>query len=228
MKTGFPVHNTIPLRKDAAVESQEQDRQLRDAAKLYERQFVNEMVKAMRATVSHSDLTEPTMAEKIYQDQMFDSYVDSWTERGGLGLADMIYDKLKTQVENWRNGPGEKPQGPLPLSNPQPVPLPTPTDLRIETQTRDKDSFGVLFEKSAYDGGAYPVMAPWGGRVANSFRTAEGRSVIQLDHGQGVRSQIAYLGTLRDGLAEVSPGEVIGAWAPEGRSLHWSVRGERA
>lgn len=70
------------------------DRQLKKASKLYEKQFLKEMVKAMRGTVSHSKMTQPSMAEKIYKDQLDDQYVDEWVETGGTGFSKIIYDQM--------------------------------------------------------------------------------------------------------------------------------------
>ncbi len=51
------------------------DGKLRDAAKMYEQHFLNEMVKAMRATV-HRDggFIQPNMAENIFSEQLDQQY----------------------------------------------------------------------------------------------------------------------------------------------------------
>lgn len=52
----------------------------------------------MKKTVSHSDITKPSMAENIYTDEMYSQYADKWTESGGNGLADVIYKELKEKI----------------------------------------------------------------------------------------------------------------------------------
>lgn len=74
------------------------DTQIKKAAKIYEQQFLQEMMKAMRQTVEHSELTKPSMAEKIYQDEMYNQYAEKWMESGGNGLADLIYKELKEKI----------------------------------------------------------------------------------------------------------------------------------
>jgi Rod binding domain-containing protein len=74
------------------------DDQLKSAAKMYERQFLEEMMKSMKKTVSHSEITKPSMAENIYTDEMYSQYADKWTESGGNGLADVIYKELKEKI----------------------------------------------------------------------------------------------------------------------------------
>lgn len=74
------------------------DEQLKTASKMYERQFLDEMMRAMKKTVDHSDLTKPSMAENIYTDEMYSLYADKWAEQGGNGLADVIYKELKEKI----------------------------------------------------------------------------------------------------------------------------------
>jgi len=72
------------------------DDQLKKASKMYEQQFLGEMMNAMKKTVVQTE--EPSMAEKIYKDQMNDLYVEKWADNGGNGLADLIYKELKEKI----------------------------------------------------------------------------------------------------------------------------------
>lgn len=72
--------------------------QLRKASKMYEKQFLQEMMRAMRKTVEHSEFSKPSMAEKIYQDEMYEQYAEKWVDGGGNGLADQIYRELKEKI----------------------------------------------------------------------------------------------------------------------------------
>ena len=72
------------------------DQQIDKAAKLYEQQFLGEMLNAMRKTVDHT--TEPSMAEKIYQDELHSQYVEKWADSGGNGLADLIAKELREKI----------------------------------------------------------------------------------------------------------------------------------
>lgn len=72
---------------------------LLEAARMYEKYFLGQMTKAMRSTVSFSELSKPSMGERIYREQLDDQYVDAWTERGGIGLANMIHDQMAGKME---------------------------------------------------------------------------------------------------------------------------------
>jgi Rod binding domain-containing protein len=90
----------IKSLKNKPVLSQEQqlEIQLRKASKMYEKQFLQEMMRAMRKTVEHSEFSKPSMAESIYQDEMYEQYTEQWVESGGNGLADQIYKELKEKI----------------------------------------------------------------------------------------------------------------------------------
>ncbi|RJX28119.1 MAG: hypothetical protein C4525_17015 [Desulfarculus sp.] len=72
--------------------------------------------------------------------------------------------------------------------------------------------------------GLAPVRAPWGGRVAYAGRLGGYGQVVVLDHGQGVHTVLAHLGSIivRTG-QELSPGEEVGNLDAEGR-LYLEVR----
>lgn len=74
------------------------DQQLQKVAKMYEQQFLQEMMNAMKKTVDHSSVTEPSMAEKIYKDELYTQYAEKWVDSGGNGLADVIYKELKEKL----------------------------------------------------------------------------------------------------------------------------------
>jgi flagellar protein FlgJ len=71
------------------------DAQLRKAAQLYEAQFLREIVKGMRSTIPEGGLLPKSQGEKIFQAMLDEEYTDQWAARGGVGLADLIYDQLR-------------------------------------------------------------------------------------------------------------------------------------
>lgn len=91
------IKNQIPISTVKSLPN-DLDLQIKKAAKMYEQQFLQEMMRAMRKTVEHSELTKPSMAEKIYQDEMQAQYTEKWVESGGNGLADLIYKEIKEKI----------------------------------------------------------------------------------------------------------------------------------
>jgi peptidoglycan hydrolase FlgJ len=87
-----------------------------EVAKLYERQFLGEMFKAMRSTIKETDA--PSMAQNIYNDQLDSEYVDKWSEQGGIGLSTVIYDQIMERYFGQSpQGQALKKQGPVALTD---------------------------------------------------------------------------------------------------------------
>ena len=66
-----------------------------EAAKMFENQFIRQMITEMRKTTSGDSLIEENMGERIFKGQLDDKYADQWVENGGIGLANIIYDQLE-------------------------------------------------------------------------------------------------------------------------------------
>lgn len=60
------------------------EEKLRQVSDYYEKQFMREMLKSMRSTISESGLVKTNQAEKIFRDQLDDEYVDQWNQKGGF------------------------------------------------------------------------------------------------------------------------------------------------
>ena len=95
------------------------------------------MVKAMRSTVHKDDGFLPTnMAENIFSEQLDQQYVEKWADKGGIGLADMIYNQMHERMFPQHNL--APPAGPLPL-NKSPIPF------QINVEKKGPNSGRILF-----------------------------------------------------------------------------------
>ena len=200
------------------------DRRVEEAARLYERQFLGEMVRAMRGTVDHSQLTKPSMAENVYRDQLDSNYVESWSENSGIGLTDLIYNELMGKLLGPRrggNGGAEGavgPRGPIAL---------TDRDIsRVLRISSPSDKQAPLRVELSPDPGGAPakVQSPWEGRIL-ARTLVEGRSTFLLEHAGGVRSGLVFEGVP----SALNPGDKVGAGAPIGilspevHSFFWNL-----
>ena len=75
-----------------------QERRLREVAEMYEKQFLGEMIKAMRGTVKDSGLIPVSQGERIFRDELDGQYSEQWAKNGGIGLADLIYQQMRDKV----------------------------------------------------------------------------------------------------------------------------------
>jgi peptidoglycan hydrolase FlgJ len=207
-------------RTERAQPKQPRNAQLEQAAKMYEHHFLQEMVKAMRSTVSESEITKGGIGDKIYKDQLDDKYVEQWSESGGIGLADMIYDEMMEKVLNRYNGSrGMKPEGPIKLTD-RDVSRVVKAPSSIANQT----AMRVELKDDPSKTGPTQLKAPLDSKVLTTTRV-DGKSTILLEHEGGVRSALIFDGVL----SQVKPGDSlkrgtqIGVLSPEIKSFFWNV-----
>ncbi len=176
-----------------------------EAARMFENQFIRQMIGEMRKTIPKDGIMEDSMATNIFSEQLDDQYADKWVENGGTGLADMIYGQLEERygkhMQPLPRQPGEmlpiKPGSPQAVGKLKPAPQQT-SDL---IGKRDKDLF--LLKKTP-DGfhmksrEALPekveIKAPFNGKVLQATSLGEGRQMIILGHDQGLKSQFVHTG----------------------------------
>lgn len=196
------------------------DRQLRKAAKMYEEQFIRQMVKAMRKSVDHSAMTKPSFGETIYKEQLDDNTVKSWVENGGTGFGDMVYQQL---VEKYY------PQ----LQNQIPkVIRPTNISDRYQGMTSvaaseksDKQTFNIQLgpQKTAK---SY-LSLPWQGKFEKEFELESGEKVALFSHPFGLKSTFVFRGQVQPGLLNknLAEGENFAALSPESDQMTWQIQG---
>lgn len=199
-----------------SFDSSAADKQLKDVAALYEKQFLREMVKQMRSTVSESEFMPSGFAEKYYREQLDHQYVEQWGDKGGIGLGKMIYDQLLEKYGD-RLGlriPQQKALGPLPL-----------TQRDQWTGTIQEKDRTIRFERNKVtDGKPVSLESPWEGRWLGSFQLENGLQVARLQH-DGFQSLL--IGKFQIGDKKIGDplraGESFGVLAPDTNHLLWRL-----
>lgn len=217
--------SSIPIGSYKSVQgsSQVPDTKLREVSELYEKQFLREMVKAMRSTVDPGGLTEPSMAENIFKEKLDHEYVEKWGSTGGIGLADVIFNQLK---DRFSGGPSMyPPAGPVPLEKgtifkvDETKPLGIPV-VPSKDQDKGKDlTYQIKVDQSR------EVKSPWNGRVAQSFSGPDERQTVKLEHDNGLVSTLVFSGkseALKSGDL-VGAGQKLGQVSPDHGSLTWQL-----
>ena len=214
----------IPFQKQPPT-AEQADAQLREASQMYEKYFLNEMVKAMRKTVTPADITAPSFAEKIYSEQMDNNYVEKWGDQGGIGLANIIYDQLQNRFFN--RGQAPKPNGPIPIdkgtrikideSRPYGIPVAHP-------RTEHGQDVSFLYDWDSNKNAAREVTAPLNSEVVQMYNNEE-RQTVKLKHDDGLLSTISFIGQTKDlSLGDhLDAGEVLGSLSSEAKGLTWQV-----
>lgn len=212
---------------------EQHDQKLKEVSQLYEKQFLREMVKAMRGSVQEGEFMKPNNAEKIFREQLDHEYVEKWGDKGGIGLADMIYDQLIdrmgpalgiTPKEIKALGPirigGEKKFAPKMLESQKPQQM----RMQFDIPPQDKVPGGTPAE----------VTAPWSGSLLGAQQINPDEYLLQMKHDNGLRSQMVFRGTLDKQLSlpkfigqsqEIQAGQRLGLLSPEAKNLFWTVDG---
>lgn len=232
----------MPLRKMPT--SEQMDDKLKGVAKMYEKQFLRQMVKAMRQTVDRSGFVKRNMAEKIFQEKLDHQHVDKWGDLGGIGLSKVIYDQLieKYGAAMGIRSRGLRPQGPVPLNGSKagqgPFQLQKGLPNSPGVQGAGAESFRI--EKAAPEQGqptqgnlgAVDVSAPWSGQVVSAYQS-EGYGVIEMQHEgergeeSSFRSTLVFPGKVPGNIKNqaVKAGQKMALWQSQQGGMNWTITG---
>ena len=194
------------------------EKRVDEAARMYEKQFLGEMMKAMRSATSVGEAQKPSMAEGLYREELDDQYVDAWGESGGLGFHKVIHDQIM-QMLGASPEAEPKPSGPIPL---------TDRDV-LRAVPLGKRALRVDVASAAAGAPASKVAAPANGEVVASSREGAMAS-IELAHRGGARSTISFEGAPAAKLApgaKVSAGDPLGTLSPDARAISIRVDSKR-
>lgn len=221
---GSSFRATGPRYAPAVPQTPEQ--KLREVSKAYERMFMNEMLKAMRSSVGEGGFIKQNSAEKLFREELDQEYLQSWSERGGVGFADLIYDNLMERfgAQLGLKPRPEKPAGPLPLNERsnytglQRIPSPKETDLAYRFDLKASEQLNL--ERN--------VTSPWAGSLLGKMELEDGSQVLEIAHDNGLKSRLTFRGqTERLTLGQsLEAGEKIGLLSPEAKAFFWTVGGE--
>lgn len=209
----------MPLNRAAPPETFQAkvERKTREAAEMYEKLFLREMVKSMRKTVDTSGLVRKNMGEKIFSEKLDAEYVENWGKRGGIGLSEIIYTQI---MERFGQQMGISPKA---IAKPQgPVPLSKSKNYLIERSSSTPNSMSYMV-KSPEGAGKTQILNPWPGLLLNSQFLESGSSLYTIQHDNGFVSKFALKGQL-----EAEPGQRLSAGEPfarltSGRDYAWQI-----
>lgn len=216
-----PSEGFTAIEKREELEARPQRNEKVDqVAKLYEKQFMREMVKAMRGTVDFG-VMKPSMAENIYRDQLDDQYVESWSDKGGVGLSDVIYNQIMDRYFNTASGRRLKGQGEM-------IPVTDRDVSRVARVQSPQGQVPLRVEiKTANDGKPASLLAPWDAQVVSNSRLEGGKTALTLAHGEDLRSTFVFQGVASADAkpgARFEKGKAIGVLSPEIHSFLWNLK----
>lgn len=211
------------------------EEKLREVSEMYEKHFIREMMKQMRATVQEGGFIKQNNAEKIFRDQLDDQYAEQWGQAGGIGLSDLIYNQLidKFGVQMGLKSAIEKPAGPIGLdakSNFAGAVRPVrtlPSSLHVPADVSAQDP--VTYEIRGSEESSQVVTSPWAGTLLDKKYLDADRMQYRIKHENGLESLILIRGTGPGPEHKLSLGDTIEAGQVIGRQsaaspLFWTVK----
>jgi peptidoglycan hydrolase FlgJ len=200
------------------------EEKFREVADLYEKHFIREMMKQMRATVPEGTFIKENNAEKIFKDQLDDQYASQWGKAGGIGLSNIIHDQLmqKYGAQLGLTKKIEKPVGPIDLNSKSifsgpiknaPVTKTDATTFKFESDPNQKTE----------------LKNPWVGTLLDKKYLEMDQMQYQIKHDNGLESLILTRGTGLGSEQQLSPGDKIEAgqqlgWVSSASPLFWTVK----
>lgn len=198
---------------------------LREVADMYEKHFLKEMMKQMKATTSEgTGMFKKNNAEKIFQEQLDDEHAGQWNKQGSFGLSNMIYDQLMDRYgsqfglkENL-----EKPSGPIELNQKK-------HDIK---DLNSADGFSIKIEAKSPEEASnenQTVKNPWAGTLQSKELINDDHTLYKIKHDNGLASLITIQGAASEKTRFLSSGDYLQAGdelglAKETSPLFWTVR----
>lgn len=77
------------------------EQKLREATKDFESLFIKQMLNSMKKTVNKSGLIDGGMGQEIFEDMLYDEYAKKIADTANLGISDMMFKQLSTQMPSF-------------------------------------------------------------------------------------------------------------------------------
>jgi flagellar protein FlgJ len=192
-----------------------------EVAKLYEKQFLREMVKAMRGS-SDMGYIKPGMGEKIYREELDNQYVEAWGDQGGVGMQNIIYDQMMERY--FDNAPGMKglrPPGGIKLTDKD-----VSRVVAMPTQQKAQMPLKIELQKNV-DGTPTHVQLPFDAKFISQNKMLDGKTAVTLEHSGGFRSTFIFDGVFLspEKNSELKQGTSLATLSPEIKSFFWNLTG---
>lgn len=225
------MHSLKSDRTQLRQQRSSAEQQLKEVSAEYEKYFLGEMMKAMRSTVSHSDVLQQSQGEKIFREQLDQEYVNKWGAQGGIGLSELIYKQMVEKFGD-RLGitqPENKPIGPIPMDYKS---LYTAKVIRNDDNKmsyqfeRKALSAEDLLNKKTISAEERKIINPWSGVLLNKIALGDDQMMNEVQHDNGMKSQFVFKGTsfLQNTGDRIEAGQKLGLLSPEANRFFWNVQ----
>jgi len=74
-----------------------EDGKLKEAVQQFEQVFLKQLFSEMRKSIPRSDLMGEGKEKEMFEGMLDEERAKAWSQSGGIGLADLMYQQLKKQ-----------------------------------------------------------------------------------------------------------------------------------
>lgn len=210
---GIDLTKSINFKKDVQMS----DEKLREVADLYEKHFIKEMMKQMKASLPEGGLIKKNNAEDIFQDQLDDQYSAEWNKNGSFGISDLIFQQLTERFGTKDNGL-EKPVGPIEFKKPSEM---------LKILDAPEQTYKINPKNSELKN--IDVKSPWAGTLQNKNQVNDDQTSYRIKHDNGLESLILIRGGADAETRHLSQGDQIQAGQNIGKAdatspLFWTIK----
>lgn len=216
----YKVQKALPMKEAQTTEKVKA--QFREVSDMYEKHFLRELMKSMRSSVPEGGLVKVNSAEKLFREQLDNEYVETWGQKGGIGLSDMIYNDL---VDKYGERLGlkehqEKPHGPLKLTEKDSVNIKRSFD---QENQKLEFQFEGLKKDSA---GSVEAINPWSGLLSKKVQLSADEYFLEMNHDNGFSSQMKFKGLLQpiNVNDRLNSGDKIGILSQDSNEFFWNLK----
>lgn len=78
---------------------QREDAKLKESVQQFEQVFLKQLFSEMRKSIPKTNLMGEGKEQETFESMLDDERAKAWSQSGGIGLADMMYQQLKKQNE---------------------------------------------------------------------------------------------------------------------------------
>jgi flagellar protein FlgJ len=88
----------IPQAAELSPNRQAEEKKLQDACKQFESLFLNQLFTQMRKSIPKCDLFGEGKDREMFDEMMDTERAKAWSESGGIGLANLLYQQMKNTI----------------------------------------------------------------------------------------------------------------------------------
>lgn len=92
----------VPPQNSAGYDptrQQREDAKLKESVQQYEQVFLKQLFQEMRKSIPKAEKEGGGQEKEMFEGMLDDERAKAWTQSGGIGLADMMYQQMRNKAQ---------------------------------------------------------------------------------------------------------------------------------